>query len=175
MTGGDRRRPEATGGDRRRPPEATGGEARVKQRPCLFRSTKNQQNPLSPDSHSNGAGWRSWQRISCRRPPATHTTAASTHSEKEGRRRRRREAQHRREGSGQMRTQSATHNDDNSSIAPKEDKRRPGETRREAGDLRPNGNSAALALSSLWVATCGDRSLSSYHGFHGLGPAREQC
>ena len=127
-TGGDRRRPEATGGDRRRP-EATGDEARVKQRPCLFRSTTKTTNPLLPDSHSNGAGWRSWRRISCRRPPATHSTAASTHSEKESQRRRRREAQHRREGSRQMRTQSATNDDDNSSIAPKEYKRRPGETR----------------------------------------------
>ena len=86
-------------------------------------------------------------------PPAagdTHTTAASTHSEKEGQRLRRREAQHRREGSEQMRTQNATNDADNSSIAVKEDKRRPGETRRAAGDLRPtNWNSAALALSSL--------------------------
>ena len=54
-----------------------------------------------------------------------------------------------------MRTQSATNDDDNSSIAPKEDKRRPGETRRAAGDLRPKGNSAALALSSLLVVIVG--------------------
>ena len=44
-----------------------------------------------------------------------HTPLPLSRTAKEGRLRRRREAQYRREGSGQMRSQSATHNNDNSS------------------------------------------------------------
>ena len=146
---GGRRRPEAAGGGRRRP-EATEGEARVKNRPFLFRSKEQRKKAPSQNNHNNPRRRRrSLRWLPCRRRRQRHF--AETAPERQRRGEKRRSAGGENGGRAEKNTHRAPHTTTPTTAAARaeEEKRGPKETQSRAGDLRSRRGIQRRARSEL--------------------------
>ena len=144
-----KRWPEAAGGGRRRP-EATEGEARVKNRPFLFRSKEQRKKAPSQNNHNNPRRRRrSLRWLPCRRRRQRHFTETAPERQRRGEKRR--SAGGENGGRAEKNTHRAPHTTTPTTAAARaeEEKRGPKETQSRAGDLRSRRGIQRRARSEL--------------------------
>ena len=137
------------GGGRRRP-EATEGEARVKNRPFLFRSKEQRKKAPSQNNHNNPRRRRrSLRWLPCRRRRQRHFTETAPERQRRGEKRR--SAGGENGGRAEKNTHRAPHTTTPTTAAARaeEEKRGPKETQSRAGDLRSRRGIQRRARSEL--------------------------